>query len=620
MTTSKPSREIHVIDVPEVSNFTARFVYNYHVPSEGSNPLSGFSDAVLEKTGEELNSKLIDVIGGKLPRYVKFTWSPVTYRDRIYGQSPYIQDSKLPKNYISENVTKILSEEHFASEQYTSLNITDQSIDKKIFHLVSSSATLLNGERQLALTQHGLALKTNEITNDQVDFQFLSKYLVQPSEDGAFFYENSSQRIRNDVVNKLKDFNIQVQFNNSVVHSLVKRAVAFPESTFSSVYLPMYEVSKKLQGQAMARGLRELKADDYRTYAPEYVDLQVVKNTQSSLATRARIVGYIIDRHEMLPNGQSRLLEPIIVENQSSNCTLDIKIKYYAKYHYTIRTVAEFTVPSIVEDTGELAVVKFLISSKPSTPKIVSCEEVVPPPPPSDTKFVWDYENGKLFVSWAFPTNTQRDIKQFQVFRRKSVNEPYQLVRQYHFDDSTVQAPYHEMPDPRLVEISSSPKLGWVDSEFTKDSSYIYAIGSIDAHGLVSSYSAQTLVTFNRYKNKLVCERISPEGAPKPYPNVYLKADVFKDSIIESRKYKMNIAFVPEHVRIFDAQNNDVGFLKTEEQSCSYKILVTNTDLATASTVDVRLKDKRTTKDINQTAAYLNVPDYGDKIVKGNFK
>ena len=41
MSSSKPSREVHVIDVPDVGNFAARFVYNYHVPDEGSEAGAG---------------------------------------------------------------------------------------------------------------------------------------------------------------------------------------------------------------------------------------------------------------------------------------------------------------------------------------------------------------------------------------------------------------------------------------------------------------------------------------------------------------------------------------------------------------------------------------------------
>jgi hypothetical protein len=617
MSSSKPSKEVHVVDVPDVPFLEAKFIYNFHVPEEGTDATAGISNNLLSKPGEYFDSKVIDYLASaRVPRLVVFNWNPVSYRDRIYGQSPYFQDIPVPQNYIRDNLSKVLSEEHFASEQFTSINISDQSIDQKMFHYISSSANLLNKQSQDAHSAHGLALKTDSITNNQVDYQFLSKYLVQPAEDGAFFFEKETQRIRNDVVNKLKDFHIQVQFNNSIVHNLVKRATVFPESTFNSVYLPLYEISRKLQGQAQARGLRDLREDDYRTVAPEHVGLQKVKSTDAALSTRARIVGYIIDRTEIQANGNIIKLEPIIIENPTANRTVDLKIKYYSNYHYTIRSVAEFIIPSIVEDTGELVVAKFLISSRPTAPVVVNCQEFTPPPTPADTRFTWRYEDEKLFISWAFPPNPQRDIKQFQVFRRSSILEPFQLMKQISFDNSSVQAPYFETPDARLIEATNDPKLFWIDDEFNKDSNFIYALASIDAHGMVSAYGPQTRVTFNRYKNRLIAERISPSGAPRPYPNAFLTADVFKDSVVESGKYSMTIAFQPEHLRLVDKNMNDLGFIKTDIDGASYKILIMNTDLAVAESVNVVIKEQRIAKNVLANANSISIPDYGDKVAK----
>lgn len=616
MSESKPSREVHVIDVPDVSGFRANFVYNYHVKDEGVNPSAGVSRALLTKPGEYFDARVVDYLGSaRAPRYVVFTWKPVSYRDRVYGQSPYFQDDAIPRNYLRDNLSKILSEEHFASEQFTSFNISDQSIDRKLYESISGSATVLNDQRKNANTQRGLALQTNALTSNEVDYQFLSKYLVQPAEDGAFFFTRDSQRIRNDVVNKLKDFNIQVQLNNSVIHTLIKRAVVFPESTFDSVHLSMFEVSRKLQGRAQTRGIRELRADDYRTVAPDYVRLTPMNSVDPGLATRARIVGYVINRHEILANGESVALEPIVVENPKASSTVDLNVKYYARYQYTVRSVAEFSIPSIVEDTGELVVSKFLIASRPSAPQAITCAELVPPPPPSDVRFTWDWDSDKLFISWAFPPNPQRDIKQFQVFRRRSVSEPFELVKQITFDDSAVPAPYAETPEKRLIENVTNPKLYWVDDEFTRESKFIYALGSVDAHGIVSPYGPQTQVSYLKYKNRLQAARVSPAGAPRPYPNLYLTADAFVDSVVESTKHIMKVAFVPEHNKIFDKNNNDLGFIKTEE-SGKYKILAMNTDLAAAQTVEIVVKDLRPAAESQLPPNMLSIPDYGDGVAK----
>lgn len=617
MSSSKPSREVHVIDVPNVADVEARFTYNYHVKDEAVNPAAGVSPALLSKPGEYFDARVVDYLNtSRAPRYVSITWKPVTYRDRVYGQSPYAQDAQIPRGYVRSNLDKVLSEEHFASEQFTSVNVSDQSIDRKLFAFISASATLINGQRRNAASQRGLALQTEALTSDEVDYQFLSKYLVQPAEDGAFFYTRDAQRIRNDAVNKLKDFNVQLQLNNSVIHTLVKRAVANPETTFDSVYLSMFELSRKLQGRAQARGVRELQADDYRTVAPDYVSLASANSADLGLASRARIVGYIVNRYELPSNGEPVALEPIVVEDPGASTTVDLRVKYYGRYQYTVRSVAEFTIPSIVEDTGELVVSKFLIASRPSAPKVVSCHEAVPPPPPADMRFTWDYEAGKLFVSWAFPPNPQRDIKHFQVFRRRTTAEPFELVKHIAFDDSLVAGPYAERPDARLVESVANPKLSWVDSEFTRDSEFIYALGSVDAHGMVSAYGPQARVSFQKNRNRLATVRLSPAGAPRPYPNLHLRADTFVDSVVEANKHVVKVAFAPEHERLIDKHGNDLGFIKTRDQGGSYKMLAMNTDLAAAQVVELTVEDTRPAKTAQKPASSLAIPDYGDKVAK----
>lgn len=615
MITSKPSQEVHVVDVPDVQWMEASFVYQYHVPDEGINEEAGVPLHLLSKPGEYFDSKVTDYLSNaRAPRYVKINWAPVSYRDKLYGLVNQ-QQTSLPKNYIRDNLSKVLSEEHFSTDEFSSFNIDDQSIDKKLHAYISSSAHMLNRERGAAAAQRGMALSTNQMTSNKVDYDFLSRYLIQPSEDGVFFYANNSRRIKNELVNKLKEFNIRLQINNRIFHTVTKRAINFPASTFNSSYNSLYEISKKTQGRAQARGVRDLQADDYRTVAPEHVSL-MDSQSDTTLSTTARIVGYIVDKYEVLDSGEVKQLEPIVVDDVNSSTTLDLRVKYYAKYRYTIRSVAEFKVPSIIEDTGELVVATFLIASKPTAPVIVDCQEIVPPPAPQDIKFVWNYDEDKLCITWSYPNNPQRDVKQFQVFRRNSTSEAFQLVKQFYFDDSAVPAPYNETPDPRLIEVDMTPRLFWCDDEFKKDSSYIYTLGSVDAHGMVSNYGPQTHVKFDKYANKLKLVRISPEGAPRPYPNAALYAEAFLDSVVESQKYKMRIAFQPEQLKVVDSQGRDLGFLKTEQQGASYKFLIMNTDLGVSNTVTVSVKNMQTKGEDELDKPTLKLPGYGNDIAK----
>ena len=49
---------------------------------------------------------------------------------------------------ISQNLDKVMDETYFAAKDFTSINLNDQSIDKKIYNAVSGTAAFLNDERK----------------------------------------------------------------------------------------------------------------------------------------------------------------------------------------------------------------------------------------------------------------------------------------------------------------------------------------------------------------------------------------------------------------------------------------------------------------------------------------
>ena len=93
-----------------------------------------------------------------------------------------------------------------------------------------------------------------------------------------------------------------------------------------------------------------------------------------------------------------------------------------------------------------------------------------------------------------------------------------------------------------------------IDNEFFESTSYIYAICSVDAHGMISNYSSQYKVNFEFYKNRLISQLICDEGAPRTYPNMNLRSDTFKDSInTTGMKIKsLDIYFSPDHYEVID--------------------------------------------------------------------
>jgi len=205
---------------------------------------------------------------------------------------------------------------------------------------------------------------------------------------------------------------------------------------------------------------------------------------------------------------------------------------------------------------------------------------------------MWDYKMTAARLTWAFPTNPQRDIKYFQVFRRSSISQSFELIKMFDFDDSVIRTPWTETPDEVLIERLSSPKNFFLDTEFNKESKYIYAICCVDAHGISSNYSIQFEVSFDRFKNKMKKKLISVAGAPKAYPNMYLNQDTFVDTIKDSNHSQVEIFFNPEYLQITDEANNDLKLLKMDENN-NYILSLLNIDLQSQKNVTIVLKDKR---------------------------
>jgi hypothetical protein len=214
----------------------------------------------------------------------------------------------------------------------------------------------------------------------------------------------------------------------------------------------------------------------------------------------------------------------------------------------------------------------------------------VPPPPPTDLSLRWDYQKKKLVVSWTFPPNPQRDIKYFQVFRRETVDDPFELLVEYEFNDSLVRPARNETVLEANTRRLNSPVTVHIDNEFGKDSKYIYTVCSVDARGMVSNYSTQLEATFDITRNRLNTRMISVGGAPRPYPNVFLKGEMFLDTIVTANKRRVKVYFDPEYLKLLDRSGNDLSLFSYEDQA-KYKLTVVDTDRAEQITLEMSVRN-----------------------------
>ena len=193
-------------------------------------------------------------------------------------------------------------------------------------------------------------------------------------------------------------------------------------------------------------------------------------------------------------------------------------------------------------------------------------------------------------------------MKYFQIFRRKTIYDPFTCIAEIDFDDSKIRSSRAESALPDRVHRVDYPQTIFLDSEFTRDSNYIYAVAALDAHGLSSGYSAQSQVSFDKIKNKVNLKTISKSGAPKQYPNFFIGPDlddnIFVDSLTQdsmqsSKKFGIRVYFNPDTVRLTSREGLNEMLFVTDENVGVYKFHLLNIDRQKATIIEMSIDDLR---------------------------
>ena len=634
MASSFPSKPVTSVNIPDVEGFRASFQYNYFINDERTNDSGNISNksknALFSKSSISIDSSTLNNITVKSPRFIRFDFRKcVAQKDleneyrTIPQKSQKINDSvhgsTKERNFIAKNIDKIISETSFFKDGFIGIDFQDDNIDGKLFSLISGSVErhIATSNKQ-AITNISAAknnlfdklTKTNSLldkakaysdSTQNIKNKFVIDALNNIQQLGATFTDNATQsEIINNKFEKIKNTSIRGQINKMFFGTIIENIANDPMSIFSDEFATAVEPAQAIEtlsiSEQNAKTITESEYDQSIACGLE-VDIennagaQKINNFNSSV----EIIGYIIDKIEILPNGESINKEPIIIENPSTILAFDTKIKYGSRYAYSARSVALAKFQAVSGDTNDIIVLCLLVGSK-GTPKIViDCVENVSPPHPVDFNISWDYHLRAPRLMWNLPpTNRQKDIKRFQIFRRKSINDAFQLIQEYDFDDSFVRTPTLETSDPSLILYLNSPLTYFIDGEFKKEDTFIYSICSVDAHGFSSNYSMQFEISFDRFKNKIVKKLISNSGAPKSYPNMYLKTlDTFIDTIKNSGHTKMDIYFDPEFLEIVNRDGNSMGLLSTDRTGGKYKLGIINVDVQKQETLEINLRDYR---------------------------
>lgn len=606
MAFSLPSREVYAIDIPNVRDFSAEFQYNYFVPDESVNETGEVPSAFLARPASQDNSSFVQYATTRSPRMVVFKWSIPKAAD----VGNVVSDASIRTNalkaggiqnrtLIIDNLSKLVSEDAFASNNFVALSFNDARIDDKAYELISGSFSVRTSLSSPA-GDHESAATLLATSVPGTHAALLTKALSNPSRGAGLRFFQSGTPTSDAYFDGLKSVTVHVQANAKLLPDIVDRVVEDATSQRSSDMADASTFARRAKQSASQNVASMVSESDYKTFVP-FIDVSV-SNAAFNANGGIHLVGYIIDKVETLPDGTTKAHPPIVVDDPHVGTSIDFRVKYGSTYAYTCRVVAVLDIPAIDDTTGDVAMVKCLISGRPSGKHTITAIDLVAPPPPSDINIRWDYERDKLVMSWAFPPNSQRDIKKFQVFRRSSIDEPFELQKEYDFDDSVKPTSSGEQPDPRLVEVINNPIGFWTDDGFNRDvltsqeRSYIYALACIDAHGLTSPMSMQLRVWFDRFSNSLQRQLVSHQGAPKSYPNLYVSSSPFTNTVKVSGKASrsLKLYFNPEFYSLTDDSGRTSPAFQTQQAGGRYVFNIVNLDTGTGGTINVGIDDRRT--------------------------
>ena len=568
------SRPLHFFDVPEVVSLQAKFSYNFFV-----------ADEKINESGDE-------AVNGNL-----------SYRLLRKGTADTTNlNARIPR--------------------YTALEFTVQDTPKSMFATKNSAVKSSREEIQKALSDGKIYTETQAagidfdsyiFANDQLQINlenFFRRRLTSFGQEEATPLELLTQlsdisSVNSDLLESLLPPSLKSDEKNIVTPFFEKEKKEYGVSILNTSYAPTFFRQASQAGtslrlddttykfcsalDALQPDLSQYASNSEYLFDVPFTDMEL--SNDPNFVAEADVVGFLFEKVRIY-NGVRYPMPPILAIGNAVRTAYDSEIAYGMTYEYSARTIAKFRIPLTDYDSGEVFIASFLLASRPASVSKTVTIENRRPEPPNDINFYYDYDNDNLSITWAPPVNTQRDVKYLQVFRRENTQHPFTLLEHYDWDDSIIRTPSKEQIDPSLIKTTLSMPTYFIDTEFDKTKTYIYALAVIDARQLTSTYTTQYKVSFDRSTNKIAKKFISYAGAPKQYPNWHLKENFFVDSMKDSTHKKLTVYFDPEAYTLIRGTSDVPAFCTTSIDPLSkYVFQMINTDRLDEAQIDITIND-----------------------------
>lgn len=572
---SYPSTPLTMINIPDPGTVNVEFVYNFYTFDERVNG-SGTS-IEYDPLNPAVTAELEDILM-RTPRYVLFEVAPSTFTgedppdpllDQIapLAKAALVTGNTVPKPWGIPGEKFSLSleddlqyEDAISNAYFSSVKMIDTGIDEEFYLILSASSTVLgidmNVESGVAASSDiSDAISTQNMLAGSIVREAMGNYQAQGV---AYASTDTREEVASDSLRHVKLLEFDFNVNNLIFNDLMKASCEDQVHVYEDELRYVLNRSNPVQKVARASALPgTIDSNEYDWCLKaiwEKVLTEEQVNDYGFFNEATLPIGYLVEKTEITMDGSEMKYPDTFVPSYDTINFIDSGVRYGGLYVLRVRTVALCRFEVICRDpwdsvNDEVVSVVCLVASGGRLFSVY-CVENIPPPCPPDITFIYDYELDNLCIFWQPPIHRQKDHVRYQVFRRRSINEPFTIIGELDFDDSVIRViPLETVPSSKKIRVHS-PQTFWRDTSFTKESDYIYAVACIDARGLTSSYSPQKRVTFDIFKNQLVINHISACGAPKPYPNMFLNEKAFPDTMKDSGHSRMRLYYNPEFYKV----------------------------------------------------------------------
>ena len=309
---SLKSKEARFIFVPEVQDVTTTFTYNFFERDERENISDRYRTI---RNAKKLTRNQID----NFPRFVTIKFTP----HQIPHNEKYISIRRYKK--------RLIDEDNINNKNFIGFQFQDKDVEKSFYR---SSMAIFNetwGEYVENSPIAKLAIMNQEEENDDAFLSeiFTNIEIAQP---------RGSRAARSDIdsvmmtpkFNDVRDLSLGSYFSSENVGFIASDMKNDATTPFADEFLEKFSDSKP--------------AIVHPSDSDEDQHIVVIKQRKleenEKVAPKSWIVGYVIEKYEVLKNGMAKKMDPIIIQGMNQSLVIDRNVRYGGMYRYQVRTVS----------------------------------------------------------------------------------------------------------------------------------------------------------------------------------------------------------------------------------------------------------------------------------------